>query len=547
MPFCSRTLIAPTLLILLAGRVFSEGPECIQIDKYESWNYIRHPRMEERDYLRQSIFEFQPGLEIITELDGAKILLSGEEVGRTPWEQSNLEPGLYRVRLMLRGLELSEFSVTVHNDRRTVVTVAIGEPRGTLVLRGMPSEAKVEIDEELYVGKEISVRAGKRRLRITAFGWETSESAIEIPPGGRVEWHYNGTQKAFELGELGVVPKSLPPNDRRGFKISWLASSSGRIELRILNPHNRLISEMQVRISAARGSVYWRPIGENGSTPVDGIYRIIASDISKDNSSSISTASLIIDSRFQRKARLMLNTLPGLLYAPGASMLPPGIWQIATGIGVNIGNPIASSEFPVTVGFRISPGSRWELGARFGVEVRNPFDSTSIHSSLSGSWRINPTPGLFEINLAMLLSHDGLVSEFDRMPRTNSTLILPGLHLITPMEISLGRWNLILSPIVSLTFIGLDKENWRLASPVRTVQSLSLGAYYEGEKFLVGFSTALRGPDFPRGFVDAALRSGLEGRFDLPGDASYLAVFVGVRYLDVNPIASIGIEVGLSG
>jgi len=532
---------------MLAGRVFSDGPELIQIDKYESWNYIRHPRMEERDYLRQSIFEFQPGLEIITDLDDVKILLFGEEVGRTPWEQSNLEPGLYRVRLIFRGLELSEFSVTVHNDRRTVVSVGIGEPRGTLVLRDMPSEAKVEIDGESYVGNEISVRAGKRRLRISAFGWETSESAIEMPPGGRVEWRYDGTQEAFEIGGLEIAPKSLPPSDRRGFKISWLASSSGRIELKILNPYNRLISEMPVRISAARGSVYWRPIGEDDSAPEDGAYRVIASDIGKDSSNRVLMTSLIIDSRFQRKARLMLNTLPGLLYAPGASMLPPGIWQIATGIGANIGNSITSSGFPVTVGFRISPGSRWELGAKFGVEARSPFDNTSVHSSLSGSWRINPRPGLFKINLALLLSHDGLLSRFDRIPRTSFAMILPGLHLITPMELSLGRWNLVLSPIISITFIGSDKENWRLASPVRTLQSLSLGAYYEGERFLVGVSTALRGPDFPRGLVDFALQSGLEGRFDLLGDASYLAVFAGVRYLDVSPIASIGIEVGLTG
>lgn len=542
-----RSLIISTFLLLLAGRVFSDSDKDIQIDEYESWNYIRHPRMEKEDYLRQSVFAFQPGLEIITDLDDVKILLSGEEVGRTPWEQNNLESGQYQVRLIFRGFELNEFSVTVHNDRRTVVTAEIG--KGTLILKDMPSGAVVEIDGKLYSGNEISLKAGKKRLRITAFGWETSESAIEIPPGGRVEWRYDGMQEAFKLEELKVVPKSLPSNDRRGFRISWSASSSGRVVFKILSPDNELITEIPVTISSTRNSIYWLPIRKNGSALTDGTYRIVAIDIDKNNAKDISRASLMIDSRFQREARLMLNTLPGLLYAPGSSMLSPGVWQIAMGAGadIDIGDSNLSSVFPVTVGFRISPSRRWEISAKFDVRVRNSFDTTSVYSSLSGSWRINSTTGPFKINLALLLSHDGFVSEFNRIPQKNFTMILPGLHFITPMELSFDSWHLILSPIISLTFIGSDNENWRLAGPVRSVQSIGLGVYHESEKYLVGISTALRGPDFPQGFVDLTLWSGLEGRFDLLGDASYLAVFTGVRYLNVDPAISIGIEMGLIG
>lgn len=547
MPTNSRGLIILSVLMLLAGKVFGDSPKVIQINEYKSWNYTRHPRMEEEDYRRQRLFEYQPGLEIITDVDGVRILLSDEEVGRTPWEQSNQEPGLYQVRLILRSFELGAFPVTVYSDRRTVATIAIGEPEGTLILRDMPSGAEIEIDGVPYTGNEISLRAGKRRLRITAFGWETNEAVIEISPGRRVEWHYSGARKTFEFGEFKIVPKSLPPNDWRGFRINWIASSSGQVKLKILGPGNELITEIPLRISTPQGSINWRPMKEDGNALADGRYRIAASGIGRNGSSGISTTSLIIDSRFRREARLMQNTLPGLLYAPGTSMLPPGVWQTATGIAASIGNPAASSEFPVTAGFRISPASRWEISARFGVRVRNAFDAASIHTSLSGSWRINPKPGPLETNLALLFSHDGLTSGFGRIPQTNSSMILPGFHLLTPMEISFAHWNLILSPTISLTFVGPDNENWRLASPVRTVQSLSLGAYHESEQFMVGLSTAFRGPDLPGGFLDLALLSGLEGRFDLPGDASYLAVFIGVCYLNADPVASVGIELGLTG
>jgi hypothetical protein len=56
---------------------------------------------------------------------------------------------------------------------------------------------------------------------------------------------------------------------------------------------------------------------------------------------------------------------------------------------------------------------------------------------------------------------------------------------------------------------------------------------------------ALKSPDYPRGFLNTSLWSGLEGRFDLPGDASYLALYAGVRTLNTEPKADVGVEFGI--
>ena len=145
----------------------------------------------------------------------------------------------------------------------------------------------------------------------------------------------------------------------------------------------------------------------------------------------------------------------------------------------------------------------------------------------------------------MLFSYGGYAADFGRIPSMYPGMALPGLQFSAPMEFAIGNWNLVVSPSVYLTFLGTDTGEWRFAGPARLVESLGFGVYYEDGRFLVGISAAARGPDYPREFLDYTIWSGLEGRFDLPGDASYLAVYTGVRTLDADPVVSMGIEFGV--
>ncbi len=536
------TIVLILLILTLPISVISalENQGKITITEYEHEDYYRYPRMEEEDRVRGNVFEFRPGLEIISDVDDTEIEFFEERIGTTPWEQNNLSPGAYRVRLERTGYEIVEFWVNVRSDRRTVVLVNMGKPTGTLFLTDLPPGAVVTVDRVPVEGNKVTAAAGTRSLKVSAFGWETLQNDIQILSGGSTRWRYDGGRLAFSLGTPGIRPRTLPPGDKRGFTIEWNADSGGSADIRIFSPEGKQIAVIPFAVSSSRGTVKWIPnSGESKELP-PGRYRVVVSGTGYDSSSATSESYLLLDKRFKREARPIYAPLPGLLYAPGSAMLPKGIWQASTGAGVHFGGGI-----PVDIGLRFSPANRLEFSGKFHLTARDPFDATSIGMGFSGSWRANPKSGPYTVNLALLFSYEGYAADFSRIPSMNPGTSLPGLQFSIPMEYALGNWNFVLSPSVYLTFLGNDSGSWQFSGPARVSESLGAGVYYEDGLFLVGASAALRGPDYPGGFLETTAWYGLEGRLDLPGDASYLAMYTGVRTLNGDPVVSLGVEFGV--
>jgi len=515
------TLFLLTLLPVHLITAAESGPE-ITITEYEHEDYFRHPRMEEEDRLRGRTFQFQPGLEIISNIDDTEIEFFEERIGKTPWEQDNLKAGAYRVRLERTGYEVVEFWVTVRSDRRTVVLVNMGEPTGSLVVYNLPPGAVVTIDRvpvESAEGSEITAAAGRRLLKVSAFGWETVQNDIDIPSGGLIEWRYEGTRTAFQFGEIKIRPQIIPPDDKRGVAIQWNADSGGSADMSIFSPDGALIAVIPFAVSSARGSITWVP-GETQENLTDGRYKVVFQGTGYDSNTSVGESSFELDSRFRREPRPLYSPLPGLLYAGGTVMLPKGIWQASTAAGVNFGG----GGIPVDIAVRFSPARRLEFSGKFHLTARDPFDETSIGMDFSGSWRANPGSGPFSVNLALLFSYEGYASDFGSIPGGNPGMSLPGLQFAVPMEFRTGNWNFILSPSLYLFFPGNNPARWQFSGPARMTESIGMGFYYENGRFLLGVSAALRGPDHPQEFLETSLWTGVEGRFDLPGDASYLVL-----------------------
>jgi hypothetical protein len=529
------------------GRLWAEDEGAVRITEYKFKEYRRSPMMEELDRQNGRGFTWTPGLEIITDIYDVEIKVFEESAGRTPWEENNMAPGAYRVLLERTGYEPVEFWVTVRSDRRTVVEVVMSKPSGRLSLSNLPPDAVVLFDRERVSGNEVRASGGRHNLTVTAFGWNPVKTTVTVPAGEAAEWIYTGTRAPFALDKLKVRPKSLPPGDPRGFEFTWAALSAGSGEVRVLADDGARVAAVPVIFSGPKGTVSWAASESDGFQAVDGKYQVLVSGTGYDGNTGEIEATLTLDSRFKRKPRPSYSPLPGLLYAPGTAILPPGLWQASTGAGVDMGtgDSEGSDGIPINVALRVSPGRRWEIGAGFGMAARDPFDATSIDMSVSGSFRINPSPGNITVNTALLFDYAGYATKFGTIPTGTPGMELPGLQLAFPMEYALGNWSAVLSPSVYLTFLGTESDSWEFSGPARTAGALSAGGYYENDRFLLGASMALRTPDLPGGFLDWHLWSGIDGRFDLPGNASYIGAYLGVRALSGDPVVSTGIEFGV--
>ncbi len=554
-------LVLCTLFLLPSAFLFSQSAENALnpiITEYTFENYRRHPRMEEKDGTLGRDFSWKPGLEIITDIDDAEIRILGETVGRTPWEENNLASGAYDVTLRKTGYADMKFRV-VHNSRkRTVVIASLKQASGRLTLAGLPPGAEVRLDHQMMEGSSFETAAGKRMLEIRAFGWEPVSKSVTVAPGETTEWTFMGVRTPFSIEMERPRPNILPPDDPEGFTLKWKASAPGQAKIIITDSNGNTAAEIPILISSPSGSISWPPMKgsadedspDSSDSPAgirEGTYSVLIEGTGEDGVVSSDEESFAVDSRFERRVFPGRSFVPGLNYAAGTGVLPPGSFQLSTGTALVLGTESSLSEegIPAYFSFRVSPAALWDIGGRFGLTIRDSRKNNSLDFSFFLGWRIPLNAGPFSAKIALLFAYSGASSDFGRIPEIFSGPRLPGPSLIFPMELSLGDVSLILSPAAHLFFLGDDSSEYHFAPPARFAGSLGFGVYYQSGMFLIGASGALRTPDIGSRMLDWNLMCGLESRIDFPGHRSFLNASAGVNLLDADFTAEIGLEFGI--
>lgn len=546
-----------------AQTVSSAPCALIETAYYSRDNYVRHPRLKEKDKQSGTARAFQPGLEIICNVDNAEIRFSGEKTGRTPAEWDNIPAGSYKISLERSGYTPCQFRVEVNSDLRTAVTVILQPAESVLILENLPPGARLRVnntDYPLAEGNAVSLPAGTNRISVRAFGWETAEDTVNIRAGTENRWTYPGRPAAFNLTVSRTFPRALASDDLKGFRFSWQASAPGTAAVRIVNSSGTVVAEGSLNINSAEGALFWRP-GETDisaeaassrkiSAPAglpEGVYRFVMEGTGRDNTNAGGEALFRLDERFNRSPRPAAYALPGLMYSPGSAMLPAGIWQAGTLVSARLGTgPLEIFQsVPVSAGFRVSPAARWETGSRFGISARYPLENSSLFFSVYGAWRINSAASPFTANLALMFLYEGVSGSWQQVPDGRGDAELPGLQLTVPMEYSLGQWSLSAAPSLHLFFLGNDSSRRSTALPARLAASLSGGVYLESGRFLAGASFKARSPDFQNSFMNWTLFSGLEGRFDFPEENSYIALSLGMNALNTPLIFIPSLEFGV--
>jgi hypothetical protein len=141
--------------------------------------------------------------------------------------------------------------------------------------------------------------------------------------------------------------------------------------------------------------------------------------------------------------------------------------------------------------------------------------------------------------------YSGYTLDFGTYPVISPDIELPGITLTLPVEYHINNFSLMLAPSMFLFFPGENTDNWTFSSPVNFTGAVSGGFYYEKEKILTGVSFTVRMPDVSGGYTDWQIWSGAEGRIILPGEASYISLFSGARFLSENTVLCLGIDFGI--
>jgi hypothetical protein len=115
---------------------------------------------------------------------GARILLNGEDVGKTPLRLEGVDPGLYSLRVTREGYRDREEWVRVAAGREEVLEVPLEAARGTLVVRSSLPGIEIRLGSRWIPADTHELPPGNYRFALRAPGYAEGIVPAAIRDGG---------------------------------------------------------------------------------------------------------------------------------------------------------------------------------------------------------------------------------------------------------------------------------------------------------------------------------------------------------------------------
>lgn len=114
---------------------------------------------------------------------GAKVILNGEERGRTPFS-SKLKQGQYKIRVEREQHAAFEDNIFIEKDQRKEIYAKLELMSGILVLKSDPVAAGVSINNKEYGCSplKVSLPPGRYEILVAKHGYKTEKRIVELDP-----------------------------------------------------------------------------------------------------------------------------------------------------------------------------------------------------------------------------------------------------------------------------------------------------------------------------------------------------------------------------
>ena len=126
-------------------------------------------------------------LSVSANVTGARVLVDGRSVGKTPLEDKSLSPGPHRLRVEADGYDAYEKRIRVESGRAVSLYVDLSEAapsQGRLFVETTPGDARVRIlniGPAFYQGMDLD--PGRYHVEVSAEGYETEKRWVSLSAG----------------------------------------------------------------------------------------------------------------------------------------------------------------------------------------------------------------------------------------------------------------------------------------------------------------------------------------------------------------------------
>ena len=499
---------------------------------------------------------------INTNPSAVRVFIDGVDRGSTPVTFENMQRGEYSVKLSKEGYRDRQFSVTLFNNSRLVVSIKMEELRGFVnvtVHKVDESPQALPFNPQLFTDAFdgtlsavsltddfkalLNLTAGYNFIIVRAFGWEEALEAVLISEDSTTAVDIYMRPAAFRIGALFRDRKRINPLNSSGLgnaEFPFLVMAPGSAVMTVRDTGGSVVYSRQLDdFDTWRQRVTWNGRDNNGNPVPEGVYTVLieATPLFPVNEEETKIFQLTMESEVDYSINIFPLSLtggtPGLMFAPPPHVLPSGSYQIEA--EVLFGNFLFQKNtgetsivgFPFAIGLRVSPFKRLETAAFFNVNLR--VDS-SIGWGISGSVKYNfLNGGAFPLALAAGVSYAWAdMNGEDRLSPGR------GVGFYIPLSLELAEFSIVISPAIF----------WRGPEGFIPALLLSAGILYRGGWFTSGLSARVEF-DFIENLSDPKILAGLEAHFFPPPSNLFFSVKAGIWTKDSQTGGFGGAGIGL--
>ncbi|MCD6310735.1 MAG: PEGA domain-containing protein, partial [Candidatus Eremiobacteraeota bacterium] len=121
---------------------------------------------------------------------GAKIILDGKEVARTPKTLEKVRAGEHLIRIELPGYKSLETTIIVEGNKTQNVSAELVSVGGALLINSIPPGASVHLDGEYQDKTPVSIeglKPGEYKVKLVKEGYQTFEQTVLLEEGRTTE------------------------------------------------------------------------------------------------------------------------------------------------------------------------------------------------------------------------------------------------------------------------------------------------------------------------------------------------------------------------
>ena len=333
------------------------------------------------------------GLYISSDPSGATVYIDGIDRGTTPYSNSSIRPGEYRIRVIKDGYAERRLNITVRRGSRIEINVDLEEIRGTVILEfrldpsassSLPFNPRVYVDGDsintrnffsfFSSEQRINLVEGWRTITVEAFGWERVTRNVYVSEGSYQRVIFYFTPAVFSMSGASLWKKRFNPRNPGALgttEINFTVSAPGVGTLEVFTSDGELIKTNALApFSDFQQKAVWDGRDSNGAMAVDGTY-ILKLTVWDDESEKKQNAEFAVDvdSSMIIRPHTIISGSSGLLYAAIPEALPAFSYQIegATMIGKLLLRDDVLDSQPFVLALRISFLDNLELTAAFSL------------------------------------------------------------------------------------------------------------------------------------------------------------------------------------